>query len=802
MVESASSHAYKKDKRGRGVKNGSHRSAGVLKSMLSNTALLMTAMGFLTARVSILNMAAPFGIGFFVSVYVTCGRRTASVVGIGVLAGMLSSIGSYTIPSIISMMLIFIALSALNADRRKPILKASVTAFGVNFASSLGWDLIAGGGLILQNTLIGLLGSVIVTALIYIYRYCIELIVGGRKRSLFSSEETICISIFCALVISGFSDISIYDVSLKTSLAVFVVAVAAFARGSGFGAAVGATVGLITSISSTHVPAIIGTYCFCGLICGVFGELGKAGGCAGFGIADLAMHFYLNGQADAIGFGELGVGLLMFVLLPSSAIEKAIPSSDKPSAEFVQRPYVERIKDMVEFRIRGIDSAFTELSRSLEEDGSSGRIRRNAEINEVISSVVDRVCAGCDARDICWKRDFYKTYQNIFEMVDVIQSDGRVSMDTIPEGLKNRCLRANQLLKLANYTFDLYRVNYKWKQKAVEAKKVVSEQLQGISKILSVLSDSVSGEIHFKSDIEREIAVALDSEGIGFNDITVALDSSGRAEVGIYKKACLGRRECIKEYVPVVSRVMKKRMKRDGASCMFKDGADICCFKIVEAVKYQFSTGIARDIKDEGGLSGDNYSFMELERGRYMIALSDGMGTGPSAALESNSAISLLEKYLEAGFDRDIALKSINSAMGLKSADDNYATMDLCITDLYTGIAEFTKVGAASTFIKRFDGTSEIIYSTTLPIGILSDIAIEPKLIQLSHGDMVIMITDGVEEAGESGDEKWVVSALQKIDSRNPQQVAEELLQMAAERNNGIKRDDMTVLVSKIWEVM
>jgi stage II sporulation protein E len=243
-------------------------------------------------------------------------------------------------------------------------------------------------------------------------------------------------------------------------------------------------------------------------------------------------------------------------------------------------------------------------------------------------------------------------------------------------------------------------------------------------------------------------------------------------------------------------------MKRDRSSCVIKEGTNLCYFKLVEALKYQVSTGIAREVKDEGGLSGDNYSFIELRGGKYMMALSDGMGTGPAAAMESNSAITLLEKYLEAGFDKSTALRAINSAMSLRSPEDNFTTMDLCITDLYTGEAELIKIGAASTFIQRYDGTCETIFSTTLPIGIVNNLEYEVKNIKLAHGDLIVMITDGVQEAGGAGDGNWVVKALEEIDSRNVQQVAEQLLSKAKDRNGGEITDDMTVLVSKIWEVI
>jgi len=774
-----------------------------LGAMVADTTVILSVLGFIIGRVSILNTLSPFSVAFLVSIALLTGTKNTAIIGMSIIVGLLTRADGYqTIQSIVSIMLVFLAIKTLKMNSKTSTLKAGVTAFIISFTVAEAANLLHNSTFILYDTLMGLFNSTIVMALVYIYNYSLPIIIDRKNRGILSNEEIICLSIICSIIISGLSDIFIMGASLKLILSVFVISVAANGQGGGVGAAIGTTVGLITCISSNQVPIIIGTYAFCGLLAGVFRDMGKAGSILGFLIADIAVLFYLGGEGTIIGLKEIAAGLLMFALCPSSLVERAIPFINSAARDFIeQQSYAERMKDMVRARLRHMTDVFEELRKTLQEDDSSNKLRRNSEINSIISSVAEKVCSECDARNICWNRDFYRTYQNMFEMLDVIQTDGTIDMETLPEDLKSKCLKANQLIKNTNYMFDIYRMNYKWRLKAEEGKKVISQQLEGITGILNELSEEIRQEVDFRGDIEEELAVALDKEGVKFNDVVVVNDDMGKYEVSIYKRACLGRRECVKDIGPVISKVLKRKMRRDKASCMIKEGTNLCYFKLVEAVKYQMSTGIAREIKDEGGLCGDNYSFIELDDGKYMMVLSDGMGTGPAAAAESNSAITLLEKYLEAGFDRAIALKAINSAMSLRSPEDNFATIDLAIADLYTGEVELIKIGAASTFVKRADGFIEVINSTTLPIGILNNVDLETKTIKLSNGDMIVMITDGVEEAGKGDDKQWLIHTLENIESKNPQQVAEELLAKARERNEGSIVDDMSVLVSKIWEL-
>lgn len=67
---------------------------------------------------------------------------------------------------------------------------------------------------------------------------------------------------------------------------------------------------------------------------------------------------------------------------------------------------------------------------------------------------------------------------------------------------------------------------------------------------------------------------------------------------------------------------------------------------------------------------------------------------------------------------------------------------------------------------------------------------------------MVIMVTDGILdcEDEEIEKEKWIEESLHKLDRKNPQDVADYILETARQKAGGVVKDDMTVLVMRIWE--
>jgi stage II sporulation protein E len=183
------------------------------------------------------------------------------------------------------------------------------------------------------------------------------------------------------------------------------------------------------------------------------------------------------------------------------------------------------------------------------------------------------------------------------------------------------------------------------------------------------------------------------------------------------------------------------------------------------------------------------------------VALSDGMGTGHKAAIQSRAAISMLEQFMESGFDKDTAVKLINSVLVLKSDEESFATIDLSIIDLYDGEVEFVKIGAVPAFIKR-DDRVDTVKSMSLPAGILSNVEMELVHRKVENGNFIILVTDGIIDAfkeEEDGD-KLLRNFISDIGSINPQEIADLILDEAYKKCGGKPIDDMLVSVAKVWK--
>ena len=166
-------------------------------------------------------------------------------------------------------------------------------------------------------------------------------------------------------------------------------------------------------------------------------------------------------------------------------------------------------------------------------------------------------------------------------------------------------------------------------------------------------------------------------------------------------------------------------------------------------------------------ITGDAYRSLTTDTGRFVLILSDGMGTGGNAAVDSAMTSDLLRRLLEAGVGCDAALKIVNSALLLKSGEETLATADVAAVDLFTGRAEFYTAGAA----------------------------LEKSILTLREGDRLVLVSDGVTSTGAD----WVKSQLEAGAELSAQQLAEDLARTARERQQPGREDDITVLVADLF---
>lgn len=213
--------------------------------------------------------------------------------------------------------------------------------------------------------------------------------------------------------------------------------------------------------------------------------------------------------------------------------------------------------------------------------------------------------------------------------------------------------------------------------------------------------------------------------------------------------------------------------------------------------KYNIRVGVSGYAK-ERCVSGDSYICADLKDGEYMIALSDGMGKGESASRESALTITSLYNLMKAGFDVELALKTINSLLLFKSTEEIFSTVDLGLFNKITGKIKLFKIGAAATFIKR-NGKVETIKVSALPMGIVDSIRVNHIELQARKGDEIIIVSDGITEADRNdGQMEWIRETIENIRSRDPQTMSDLIINKAVERYGLKEKDDMTVITAVV----
>jgi stage II sporulation protein E len=140
----------------------------------------------------------------------------------------------------------------------------------------------------------------------------------------------------------------------------------------------------------------------------------------------------------------------------------------------------------------------------------------------------------------------------------------------------------------------------------------------------------------------------------------------------------------------------------------------------------------------------------------------------------------------------------INSALVVGSGEQIFSTIDISALDLYTGVCEFLKVGASTTFIRR-ENWVETISSTSLPAGVFHRLDPDCTGRKLYDGDMVIMVTDGVMDALPAAhQESLMKDIIMEHGTDNPGELASYILNRVRQYRPGGPEDDMTVLVMEL----
>lgn len=451
-----------------------------------------------------------------------------------------------------------------------------------------------------------------------------------------------------------------------------------------------------------------------------------------------------------------------------------------------------------EERLHNYAESFEELSKVFYHMSEKKAGYSAEEYGRFQNELTGKICMNCDSCALCWEQPNAPIYEILPGLIETVMEKGRVESKQ-QEELRRHCVKSRDMVQEAINVFERVSLNRAWYNRLLENRQTIAEQLDAMA---YVMQDCAKEEIRLDRKEKGKllnIRYYAKESGIEIEQLHLYESVDGHLKLTVKMKSRRGGCISLKPFVAMLGQVLERKMRgiTDTKTFISKEAAE---YTFLEDTRYRSVQGIARQKKDGAYISGDNFSVLQLENGNFVLGLSDGMGSGSAACKESELVLDLVERFMEAGFSVETAIRMMNSAMVLKGEEDLFSTVDLCNINLYNGNASFFKIGAAASFIKRGNEVS-CFSSHSLPVGVGNNPEIERQEMELKNGDFVVMVTDGVlEYLHVPKPEETLREIIESIDSRHPGILVKKMMERVMLFTGGRIQDDMTILATCIWE--
>ena len=422
----------------------------------------------------------------------------------------------------------------------------------------------------------------------------------------------------------------------------------------------------------------------------------------------------------------------------------------------------------------------------------------NGEMEEILNQVQEEVCSGCSKLDSCWRLCYHLNYQQACDLIGILEEGDAERINRAQGDWMLHCISGSRYLELLKQLFFRSRRALVWNNKLIENRLAVAEQLNEVAHIMQKTAEDIYSISTVPENLEEQVQKVLRKQHVIVKKMWMLEKPVEKIQIYITMRARTGQCITLHEIARQLSKVCGTNMTavKEGHTIL---NGEYTTVLFMEDVNYRVLYGVAKVTKENENISGDSYACTDGE-GKFVMCLSDGMGSGLDANKESEAVVDLLEQFITSGFSKETAAKMINSALVLQRNDGMFSTVDLCSLDLYSGICDFLKAGAATTFIKR-DQWVETITSTSIAAGLVQQLDFDTTSKKIYNGDYVIMVTDGVLDALPlSQEEEIMKEIIMQIHSTAPKEFGRSILERVMAYCGYQAKDDMTVLVAGVWE--
>lgn len=622
----------------------------------------------------------------------------------------------------------------------------------------------------------------------------------------FSIEEILGASLMLAIAVGAFGNLSVFGFSIRNILSILIVLILGWKNGVLVGTTAGVTIGVTLGVITGSDPLMVAAYAISGMIAGVLNKFGKLGVIIGFCLGNIVLAYVSNGYTvELIHFKEILIASIGLLAVPKSIqinIEEFIGTS-KFLPVFPDRA-LNKSKETAE-RLNNVSETIQEMAKNYtisDEFVDNQPIKSNKEIfvSELLDNLngyennmlyediskVDGLIVDSIFNLLIDKQEI--TREQLLEIFAkcnsyIIGFDDKQISDFLESNIQ-------QMVRVINMSYKISKSNFVWKKRFEENKKNIETQLQGVSKAISSIADNIEKDIeneeHYSNE-KKQVIDLLKLKEIEVQEISILKDDRFLIEVYMERS----NNTDIDYIEKVLSDVLNEKI-------VFNSEASIGTrLNFLSDDKFVMAIGNSETVKNNSSTSGDSVLNVRLKDGKFLVALSDGMGSGDEAKQSSNKALKMLENLLLSGFDKKTSLELINSSL-INQNEEIFATLDIAIVDLYKGNIEFIKSGACPTYIKS-NNKVQVIMSNSLPAGIINSDNLQLFDRDISSGEIMLMCTDGILDSNVEykNKELWVKYLLEDLETNNTKKIADLVLNEAIDNCYGVAKDDMSVVVCK-----
>lgn len=580
------------------------------------------------------------------------------------------------------------------------------------------------------------------------------------------------------LLISSLTSIDIWQLNIGRIVGVFIMllAIRKYKYIGGAVAGVLASCGVI--LCSTNMGKTTMLLACAGLIAGLFHKFGNVSVVIAFIVSNFTglLALGITGDTFAMMF-DVAIATVIYIVIPSYYINQLFETIGV--TKFSGMAVAENAGQRLDFASKTIQN----VNLSLKEVSSAMELK--AKNHDFTYKVCEKLCKNCPENLKCWQEKYRQTINDFHKLEKIIQTQNNIPDEFFIENLKY-CTNKNNLKDTAYECFYEYESEIKESKRLREMRTLLSDQFYAMEEMLSSLSKQLSNYSKSDQELSNKVANYFINRGITNPKVCVYKNAYDYMEIEAFIPQNINFND------KTICKDLSDILEADLELPHYYEVGGLTRVEIWEKPEYSVEIGACQICGSSGEMTGDSYETFFDNQAQAFIVLSDGMGSGKRAQLDSLLASSLISRLLRAGVGYASAIRLVNSSMRVKSWEESFATVDIAIINLYNATLNIVKAGGSATYIIRGDELKKI-ETSSLPIGILTGILPEKTTHKLKNGDIIITASDGLVEESLTV-LKQVAIANKHLNAKT---MSEKIINAVKSTIKNKRTDDITIIVSK-----